>query len=97
MKLTGALKSSVEDQLGADALPEENPATPKLKEVFGDHTFFVDAEGLSIVEPNPQAGPSDGAVIKVGSWTEDRAQLQLHEPQILAQSVDIGPEDAEEV
>lgn len=97
MKLTGALKTSVEDQLGANALPDENPATPQLKEVFGDHTFFVDEGGLSIVERNPNAGPSDGAVIKVGSWTEDKAHLQLHEPEILAVSVDVGPEDAEEI
>ncbi len=51
MKLTGTQQSHVEEQLGIEALPEENPAMPKLKEVFGEHTFFVDADGLNVVEP----------------------------------------------
>ena len=38
-------------QFEAQAIPESHPVLPRLNELFGDHTFFVDSDGLSIVEP----------------------------------------------
>src|SRR4051812_41674766 len=35
----------------ARAIPDDNPAIPQLNELFGDHTFFLDSDGLHIVEP----------------------------------------------
>ena len=82
MKLTGAELQSVERQLGVEAIPDDNPAMPKLQEVFGDHSFFVDAAGLNVVEPTP-TNEAEGAVLKVASWAEDGQSLQVHEPEIL--------------
>lgn len=98
MKLNAAQQAHVEDQLGIEALPEENPAMPKLKEVFGDHTFFVDAEGLNVVEQHPEESNPSGVVIKLASWAEDQTQLRVHEPEVLPVAVDLtkpdGPDDS---
>ncbi len=32
-------------------IEQRSVAIPKLREVFGDHTFFVDDDGLHIIEP----------------------------------------------
>ena len=88
MKLSNPQQQKVEAQLGVEAIAEENPAAGKLKEVFGDHTFFVDAEGLNIVEPDPEPESAGGTVIKLASWTEDRTQLRVHEPQLLGVAVE---------
>lgn len=98
MKLDGAQLKHVEDQLGVEAVPDENPAMPKLQEVFGDHSFFVDAAGLNIVEPKPDGAGAEAAVLKVASWAEDGQSLQVHEPQILSVTVDVstaGPDGAD--
>ena len=98
MKLNAAQQSHIEDQLGIEALPDENPAMPKLKEVFGDHTFFVDAEGLNVVEEHPEETNPSGVVIKLASWAEDHTQLRVHEPEVLPVTVELtkgnGPDSA---
>ena len=93
MKLSAAQQAHVEEQLGIDALAEENPAMPKLKEVFGDHTFFVDADGLNIVEQPDEEQGSDGAIVKLASWAEDHTQLRVHEPEVLPVTVKLASEN----
>ncbi|HUF86591.1 MAG TPA: hypothetical protein VMM59_04345 [Thermohalobaculum sp.] len=93
MKLNAAQQRTVEDQLGVEALPDENPAMPKLREVFGDHTFFVDAEGLNVVEQHPEEENVSGVVIKLASWAEDNTQLRVHEPEVLPVKVELAKEN----
>lgn len=93
MKLNAAQQRNVEDQLGIEALPDENPAMPKLKEVFGDHTFFVDADGLNVVEQHPEEENPSGVVIKLASWAEDQTQLRVHEPEVLPVTVELAKEN----
>ena len=38
-------------QYPARLVPESDPVVPKLVDMFGDHTFFLDSNGLNIVEP----------------------------------------------
>ena len=63
---------------------ESNPAMPQLREVFGDHTFFVDSDGLHILEPaeKPKDGAMVGKLVAVAGWG-DAAQTKLapHEPE----------------
>lgn len=98
MKLNATQQNHVEEQLGIEALPEENPAMPKLKEVFGEHTFFVDADGLNVVEEHPEEENPAGVVIKLASWAEDQSQLRVHEPEVLPVTVDLtkpnGPDNS---
>jgi len=90
MKLTAAQLNTVEQQLGVRALKQSDPATPKLIEVFGDHTFFLDEGGVNIVEQKQDAGETAGHVVRLASWSEDREQLHGHEPKVLAVSVSLG-------
>lgn len=82
MRLSPQQIEHVADQLHGHAIPDEHPNTPQLKEAFGDHTFFLSEQGLHIVEPEGNSGRSDGSVLRVGSWSEDKeGHLVLHEPQ----------------
>jgi hypothetical protein len=49
MKLTSAQIERTLSQFEAQAIPESHPVLTRLNELFGDHTFFVDSDGLSIV------------------------------------------------
>ena len=51
MKLTSAQIERTLSQFEAQAIPESHPVLTRLNELFGDHTFFIDSDGLSIVEP----------------------------------------------
>jgi hypothetical protein len=42
MKLNAAQVVRAVSQLEVEALPENHPLTPKLNQVFGDHTYFLD-------------------------------------------------------
>jgi hypothetical protein len=39
------------DEFEAEALPDNHPAVSQLSELFGDHTFFLDANRVNIIEP----------------------------------------------
>lgn len=91
MKLNSAQLPTVEQQLGVEAIPEQHPINDNLKQALGDHTFFLDADGLSIVEPqNAPAEGSTGVVIKLARWASDeRTELLTQEPEILPVTVDL--------
>lgn len=94
MKLTTSQLRRVEEQLGTEAIPEENPVTPKLREAFGDHTFFLDVDGLNVIEADSSPESTGGRLVRLASWTDDRSGLlQLLEPEGLEVTVVLGPED----
>lgn len=94
MKLNIAQRRHIEDQLGVEAVPEEHPVTPDLKEAFGDHTFFLDSAGLHIVESAIPPAPSKGTVVKLATWaSEERTELLGHEPEVLSITVDLESDD----
>lgn len=84
MKLTEAGIDRALHQLEAQAIPENHPATVQLGELFGEHTFFLDAGGLSIIEPVQTDGAAEamGRVVKLAGWgDESRRNLSPHEPE----------------
>ncbi|MFQ5972942.1 MAG: hypothetical protein ACE5Q3_11465 [Alphaproteobacteria bacterium] len=96
MKLTGAQIQKVQNQFDAQAIPEHHAAAPPLEEAFGDHTFFVNLDGLHIVETTPAAeGESQvGTVVKVAGWAdEERTKFRRHEPQPMPTVVDLGSDE----
>ena len=98
MKLTTARVERTLDQFEAQAVPEDHPAIPELHRVFGDHTFFLDQDGLHIVEPvlSTSAGPEAGQLIKLASWQDaSRTQLAAHQPEPSSTVVELGPEGSE--
>jgi len=80
MRLTATLVKQTLDQLEEQnsfedvyAIPEDNRTAARLTEVFGDHTFFVDRDGLHIVEALETQGSDRGPVgkvVKLARWKD---------------------------
>lgn len=84
MKLTSAQIKQTTAQFEALPIPQDNSMVPELSDLFGDHTFFLDGDGLHIVEPGEPAEPEApvGRIVKLASWTDrDRTILATHPPQ----------------
>ncbi len=95
MRLTTRQIEHTLDQIEAQAIPDDNPAIQQLNRTFGDHTYFLDEDGLNIVETidNPENGGETTTVVKVGSWTDaTHTTLMVHEPEVTDLLVDVGPE-----
>lgn len=68
----------------AVALPENHPKAPELHELFGDHSFFLDEEGLRIVEPaeTSESGREAGELVELAAWDDAaRTTLAAHTPE----------------
>jgi len=84
MKLNSALVERTLDQFQAQAIPDNHPVVPQLNSLFGDHTFFLDGNGLSIVEPSgiTDSGAQTAQVVKIAEWKDaNRTSLVPHEPE----------------
>lgn len=99
MRLTTKQIEHTLDQIPAQAIPDDNPVMAQLNQTYGDHTFFLDHDGLHIVET--VAANDDGLdtalqtanVVRLASWTDGgRTTLAAHEPEVTETTVDIGPE-----
>jgi len=90
MRLSTAQIEQTLAQFPAEPIPADHPAASKLQGLFGDHTFFLDGNGLNIVEPlekDERDGPSC-IVLNVASWADSSGQsLQPHEPESTEQMV----------
>ena len=51
MKLSPAQVERTVNQLQIEAIPDNHPLVSQLNRLFGEHTYFLDQNGLSIVEP----------------------------------------------
>src|SRR4051794_36692315 len=73
VKLTSVFVERTLSQFEAEAIPDNHPAVPQLRGLFGDHTFFLDGNGLNIVEPAEplQEGVQAGQVINLASWDDE--------------------------
>ena len=81
MKLSSEKLGSVLEQIEADVIPDDHPSLPKLREVFGDHTFFIDDNGLTIIQPLDQHRQT-GGLIKIAWWDDaDPSHLVAHTPE----------------
>jgi len=90
MKLNTTQIEQALSQFPAEPIPADHPAVAKLESLFGDHTFFLDGNGLNIVEPlekDEHNGPSC-VVLNVASWADASGQhLQPHEPEATDRTV----------
>ncbi len=99
MRLTAARVRHTLDQFDARALPVTHPAVPKLSELYGDHTFFLSDQGLSIVEP---LDPSDKApriakIVNLATWKDaNRTSLATHNPIATDEIVTLDGESEDE-
>jgi len=90
MKLNSEMVERTLGQIEAEAIPENHPEFPKLRGLFGDHTFFLDSSGLNIVAPMEQM-PRMGKLVNVASWDDaDLLQLLPHVPESTDVLIELG-------
>lgn len=90
MKLNSEMVDRALSQIDAQAVAEDHPLMPRLIDMFGDHTFFVDGSGLNIIEPQ-QERPNTGTVVNVASWDETKERnLVAHDPQSTDVTIQLG-------
>jgi hypothetical protein len=93
MKLSNAWVDQTQSQFDVQAIPDNHPAAGKLKETFGEHTFFLGDEGLHIVEaaePLPEDS-REREVLKLASWRDEKREtLEIHEPETVGVVVAAG-------
>jgi hypothetical protein len=73
MKLAANLATRAARQFDAWAVPPTHAMAHSFARVFGDHTFFIDRHGLSIVEvlDDAEAVPVEhGRVVKIATWAD---------------------------
>jgi len=95
MKLTSVQVQRTLSQFDARAIPDNHPVISQLSELFGDHTFFLDETGLSIVEPaaeeTSQATPQLVRVVKLANWSDEGlTSLSPHEPEPTDDTIELG-------
>ena len=79
MKLSTLHTAQAARQLDSWVVPETHPANLSLCETFGDHTFFLDSEGLVIAEPSEAEHATELArIVKLAAWADEaRTELAL--------------------
>ena len=95
MKLTSARVRQTLDQFQAQPIPSDHPAVPELNRVFGEHTFFVNEDGLHVVEvAGPlRNGAESGTVVKLARWKdEERTRLAPQTPEPIDVVVILEPD-----
>ena len=100
MRLSPALVEKTLSQFEAQAIPENHPAMPELNRLFGDHTFFLDSNGLNIIEPavGEEEGGQAANVVKLASWNDaERTSLAAHEPQPTNVIIELGSEGRDSI
>jgi hypothetical protein len=96
MKMRPARVEQTLSQFEAQAIPDDHPVVPQLNALFGDHTFFLDSNGLSVVEPTEFAGSGaalSGTVVKLANWSDPNlTSLAPQEPELTDIVVALGTE-----
>ena len=93
MKMNSAQIEQTLSQFDAQAIPTGHPAMPQLARLFGDHTFFLDSEGLNIVEPidEEQDGGRQAVVVNLADWNDKAVKngLEPHPPEVTELVIDL--------
>jgi hypothetical protein len=94
MKMKSAQVERTLSQFKARAIPDDHPVLPQLNSLFGDHTFFLDSDGLSVVEPTEFTRSGDalsGTVVKLAIWNDPNlTSLAPQEPELTDIVVELG-------
>lgn len=84
MKMNSAQIEQTLNQFEAEMIPTEHPMTAQLERIFGEHTYFLDGNGLNIIEPveAEEQNVARGVVVNLASWADAKAEsLRPHEPE----------------
>ena len=93
MRLTSSQVERALNQFDAQAIPEDHPVMMQLSELFGDHTFFLNTEGLNVVEPAEATQDGEtGKVVNLADWADESlTRLSPHPPQVTDVVLMLGP------
>jgi hypothetical protein len=84
MKLNEAEISKTLAQFRAQVLADDHPAVAQFYELFGQHTFFLDARGLNVLEllEVPGMEPQEGEIVNIADWSDAHlTKLTTHQPE----------------
>ena len=70
MKLNSTQVEQTLSKLNAEVLADDHPAVAQLTKVFGEHTFFLDGNGLKILEEVPESELQSGEVMSLADWSD---------------------------
>jgi hypothetical protein len=93
MKLTSAQVEKTLSQFEAQAIPDGHPMIPRLSELFGEHTFFLNSDGLNILEPTPDPSTAgvQARVVNLANWGDaNLTTLAPHEPELTDAVIELG-------
>ena len=85
MKLNATQLKQTLNQYDAQVLPDDHPAVTQLNNLFGDPTFFLDGDGLKVLEPTeaPEIDGQAGEVVSLADWSDATlSSLRPHEPEL---------------
>ena len=100
MKISEHEIKEIHEKLGIHPLPDDYTTLANLREVFGDQTFYMTADGLHIWEYADVAGAEGQVIIalKVASWAnETKTDLSIHKPQLTDVTVKLNDVPAAKV
>lgn len=99
MKLTDNQVAIAKTAIGADPIPTDHPAMDQLEQAFGEHTFYLDQNGLLVFEPDsepleaPEAQEAARLVL-IAAWSDDSRQelgaVQPHPTNVVVDLADGG-------
>jgi hypothetical protein len=84
MRLNETQVKQTLSQMNAQVLPDNHPVTSQLADMFGDHTFFLDQNGLKVLEPAETAETEvpSGEVVSLADWSDATlTSLTPHAPE----------------
>ena len=84
MRLNPTQVKQTLSQFDAQVLPDDHPAVGQLNSLFGDHTFFIDRDGLKVLEPTeaPDMEARAGEVVSLADWSDATlSSLKAREPE----------------
>ncbi len=102
MKLTSEQVARTINQSEVQAIPDSHPAIPQLNELFGDHTFLLDSNGLNILgnglnilepaEEAPRGRVQAARVVNLANWSDENlTRLAPHEPEPTGAIIELEP------
>jgi hypothetical protein len=71
-------------QFQAQVLAEDHPVVAKFYELYGQHTFFLDARGLHVLEllEVPGMEAEEGEIVSLADWSDAGfTKLTTHQPE----------------
>lgn len=95
MRLSPERVEQTLNQFEAHVIPDNHPSMPKIKDLWGDHTYFLAVNGLNIVEPlDPNhSGAAAAKVVNLADWTDESATtLAPHQPEATEIVVEFDPD-----